>query len=152
MLLCIDKGDEGKVRQIKFRAWINDSDLFETEKETPYMEYDFAFEEYMTLNDELCQMQVNGFHIMQYTGLKDRNGIEVYESDILHVIEVSNHDDQEYKSAVEYIQSGFLVTEPDGTQVPLCCFHNLENTYPLFEIEIIGNVHKNPEFLAREGE
>ena len=81
----------------------------------------------------------------QYTGLKDKNGKEIYEGDILHVLEISDTRDLEYKSPVEFIDSGFLVTQPDGCQVPLAVFHNLDTSYPLFEIEVIGNIYENPE-------
>src|SRR5690625_1963274 len=88
--------------------------------------------------------------LMQYTGLKDKNGNEIYESDILHVLEVGSRT-LEYSSVVEFIESGFLVTEPDGTQVPLACFHNEENAImPLFEIEVIGNIYEHPELLEGE--
>jgi uncharacterized phage protein (TIGR01671 family) len=85
----------------------------------------------------------------QYTGLKDKNGDEIYENDILHVLEVSNNDTLSYHSQVEFIDCGFIVTEPSGTQVPLACFNDPNNSYPLFEIEQVGNIFNHPELLER---
>lgn len=99
--------------------------------------------------DRMPQYSVDPETVGQYTGLTDRNGKEIYEGDILHVLEVSNTNDLEYKSPVEFIDSGFLVTQPDECQVPLAVFHNLDTSYPLFEIEAIGNIYEHPYLLAK---
>jgi uncharacterized phage protein (TIGR01671 family) len=85
--------------------------------------------------------------LMWWTGLVDKNGRDVYDGDILHVLEVSNTNTLEYDSPVEFIDSGYLVTEPDGCQVPLDCFYHSDSSYPLFEIEVIGNIYTSPELL-----
>ena len=139
------------MREVKFRAWITeDHEHFETENEKPYMEHGFAFEDYMTINEELAAMQEHGSILMQYTGLKDEKGIDVFEKDIVNIVELGKNI-LEYVSVVEYENSGYLVTEPNGTQVPLDCFHNQENAVmPLFEIEVIGNAFENPDLLEGE--
>lgn len=123
------------MREIKFRAWDKKRSVMITEAiVTPFYISDF----------DRIRLNPNDAIPMQYTGLKDKNGKEIYEGDILHVLEVSNTSDKEYKSPVEFIDSGFLVTQPDDCQVPLAVFHNLENSYPLFEIEVIGNIYEHP--------
>jgi uncharacterized phage protein (TIGR01671 family) len=69
------------MREIKFRAWIQEGDWIEPEEmEQKYiMTYDLAFEEFEPINDLLKGVE----HLMQYTGLKDKNGQEIYEGDIL---------------------------------------------------------------------
>ena len=66
------------MRKIKFRAWITDS---WDEEDNPVYEmcYDLAFEEYAPINDLLGGIDT----LMQFTGLYDKNGKEIWEGDIL---------------------------------------------------------------------
>jgi len=63
------------MREIKFRAWIKDT----IETGEWEMCYDLVFDEFEPINDLLAGVE----HLMQYTGLKDKNGKEIYESDII---------------------------------------------------------------------
>ena len=69
----------------------------------------------------------------QYTGLKDKNGKEIYEGDFL-----------KYKDAVmqvEWDQGAFWVDEH------IDHYHGLLGDEYFDEIEIIGNIWENPELL-----
>jgi hypothetical protein len=59
-------------REIKFRAW-NEEDKVMIEGDN------LAFEQYAPLVDQLKSCK----HIMQYTGLKDKNETEIYEGDFI---------------------------------------------------------------------
>lgn len=127
------------MREIKFRAW---------DKYTSSMKGvgEIIFNKnrvWLSDGEERVLDDVHEVILMQYTGLKDKNNKEVFEGDVLKVYEVSDYKEQEYISSVDYIQSNFVVTETNDTQVPLACFHDLDNTYPLFEIEVVGNIYEN---------
>jgi len=115
------------MREIRFRAW--------KKEDKKWLD-----------RDELCISVLNGkllgwqadyeFDIQQYTGLKDKNGKEIYEGDIF--IE-DTFDDEAKKLISTVIFKEGMFTDNAGDE-PL--YEILMN-----EIEIIGNIHENPELL-----
>ena len=116
------------MREIKFRFW---------DKIDKKMLYDYTLEE---ANINLAKIEpLNEYEIMmQYTGLKDKNGKEIYEGDILHsdkselehvyIIEWSNKDDY----------CGFVTV---SKKYGLRTFLNKD----FKNSEVIGNIYENPE-------
>ena len=70
--------------------------------------------------------------ICEFTGLKDRNGKEIYEGDILEW----PHRKAKDKRVIEYIDNGFWIHGIRGFEMPA---EHLR--------EIIGNIHENPELI-----
>ena len=88
----------------------------------------------------------------QYTGLKDRNGKEIYEGDILLLSDKNTYQEL---VVVEQGPYGWVFYNPktvlrfkDGSYT----YRAVENYRRLFGIgEVIGNIHDNPELLEGEG-
>ena len=85
--------------------------------------------------------------LMQSTGLKDKNGQEIFEGDILIV-----SDEHSWVEVVSYNQGkAMFVTEEINREfkVPETPLYDLFNTN-IFKFEIVGNIYENPELLEVE--
>lgn len=141
------------MRPIKFRVWDKTINKFISENmKKSVVLRSFQWNAGAGCFSEEVHLKQKQFTFLQYTGLKDKKGVDVFEKDIVNIVDLGENI-LEYVSVVEYENSGFLVTEPDGTQVPLDCFHNQENAVmPLFEIEVIGSAFENPDLLEGEAD
>lgn len=85
--------------------------------------------------------------LMQSTGLKDKNGVEIYEGDI---VKVTNHPFQKKEdSAGIEIDGDYLIGWSDHNLTWLAGDLLLYQLKPY--IEVIGNIYENPELLEVEG-
>jgi uncharacterized phage protein (TIGR01671 family) len=133
-------------REIKFRAWIVES--WDDDDIPKYvMTYDLAFEEYEPINDLLNSVE----HLMQFTGLKDKKGKEIYEGDILKwelifKSDFKNKPDTKSTSfyKIEYRNSGIL-------NISGFYFIDIKTGKELHTggkgLEVIGNIYESPELL-----
>lgn len=87
---------------------------------------------------------------MQYTGLKDRNGKEIYEGDI-----VAGRNAPDYVKSV--VRIGMSETEVDFGEYSISKPYygvylegsiDLEGRLLRGEMEVIGNIYENPELLS----
>ena len=81
---------------------------------------------------------------LQYTGLTDRNGLKIYDGDILSFI-LTEFNGSAYvdKEVVDVVEYGEAVFEVDG--VPLYFAYHDDA-----ELEIIGNIYENKELLGEK--
>lgn len=108
------------MREIKFRAW-------DKEKR----KYDLLDSFYELQKWNRNDKEIKKYIIEQYTGLKDKNGKEIYEGDIVMF---------GYKYIVEYNECGYF---------PFIDEYHYFNYKPR-DCEIIGNIHENSELLQGE--
>ncbi len=129
-------------REIKFRAW---------DKKNGY------YADYEDIEEEVTAQAIDGwrsedggtsftldygvkdFVVEQYTGLKDKNGKEIYEGDIMEFGIAGDENrgvvgyEEDFGSYETYTSKGYIIA-------------------PLFTSrgKVIGNIHENPELLGGE--
>jgi len=139
------------MRQIKFRVWDkHDHDWYKRDNPPQRMTY---FANPVVYDDGWLQFESVGqtpigdsgqdrFVIMQYTGLFDKLGKEIYEGDIVLC---------GYFSPIGQLETVKLVQIVDGETEPFNSRWGIsglpEKQYSLKQSEIIGNIYENPELL-----
>ena len=99
----------------------------------------------LTQNPKYWADKLQDGEIMQYTGLKDKNGREIYEGDIIALEVIKG---VKIKVPVKFENGSFNIHEIPGG------YGFSDTAYPLgklflrdFGIEAIGNIYENPELL-----
>jgi len=131
------------MRENKFRAW----NKKERRLYSPFLLDDIGTDEfglYIICEKDYMRGSWEDYIIMQYTGLKDKNGKEIYEGDVIKYREYPNNEKSEL-CKIEWLDS----YEGDGFK--MTGFVSPAYDYPT-DIEIIGNIHENPELLEHEAE
>ena len=90
---------------------------------------------------------INLWHVMQYTGLKDKNGVEIYEGDILKVR--SLHYEKDIGLDVMCFEKGCFCLRYEYWSDGLHKWKSIEN-YDSSDLDVVGNVHQNPDLLRKE--
>ena len=92
--------------------------------------------------------------LMQSTGLKDKNGVEIFEGDVVKVSDGGNEEDS-YTSVVKnYAEEGYPAFD---IEAPSSWYYESNVLSTIMggdyeTIEVIGNVWENPEQLERADE
>ena len=128
------------MREIKFRIWVKDrKEIFEVilinyvSKNVTYILERIGH--FLNIRDnKFNDVEFNDVEFMQYTGLKDKNGKEIYEGDIFHI------GSKKILYIVKWIDCGLK-----GRQIRNKSCIGLD--YWKDDIEVIGNIYENPELM-----
>lgn len=126
------------MREIKFRAWDKKNKLM------------FCIFDNITQEDWFLPNWKSKYEVMQYTGLKDINNVEIYEGDIIKTRENQSSKGEIFE--IFYQHGSFWLFNKNHKGFELwrqCNFSNGIDTGTTW-FEIIGNIYKNPELL-KEG-
>lgn len=121
----------------KFRAW---DKVNKKLKQVYSIDFDENGEiqsikdEYTKPNEVYAMFEVGYFELMQSTGLKDKNGVEIYEGDI-----IKNSYDEIY--TVKWFDASFYLEEKYNGGFDYHELHFEDNK------KVIGNIYENPELL-----
>lgn len=130
------------MRQIKFRAWDKEKSVL------LFQDDDFAYvrTDGIDMVREGIRSPNLDVELMQFTGLFDKNGKEIYEGDI-----VTASFSKDFKAKIIYDDdqtSYWLEYEQEGFMKP-CTQMLLKRLVLNHELEVIGNIHENPELLTK---
>ncbi|APS42193.1 hypothetical protein FOL01_1334 [Weissella jogaejeotgali] len=119
------------MREIKFRVWDNETNKFWHEGRNLAL---VSLVPDNLINDDSTVLE-------QYTGLKDKNGVQIYEGDILQ------HKASKFINFTVLFKYGCYYAH-DTSEImsdELLGSLNFDN-----EMTVIGNIHENPELLEVE--
>ena len=125
------------MREIKFRAWIKELN------EIREVEYINFWKKMISFPNKFCKeyylnADFDEIELMQYTGLKDIRGKEIYEGDI-----VTLHNSR-YKVIFNTEEARYVLRDDEfEMNIP---FTNNNNE----RMEVLGNVYENPELLGEQ--
>ena len=113
-------------REIKFRAW---------DEVRMKMKCKFTLETFTSLPS---RKEIHNWEIMQFTGLKDKNSVEIYEGDILKFGN-NNTTEVTFENGCFNVFDEPLGWDFDSEEVPIKALMSY--------CKVIGNIHENPELL-----
>lgn len=123
----------------RFRAWDKE---FKEMVRVDALDFDGQIIKATYKNVSVVKEDLKKYVLMQSTGLRDKNGKEIFEGDILKVTNLSI-----WLEVVSFNKNkAMFVSKEVKRKVEETPLYDLFNT-DIFEVEIIGNIHTNPELV-----
>ena len=137
------------MREYKFRCWDTENKEMLKVQELDFEDTFYGGRLSIRTDQYNDYFDIEDMILMQYTGLKDKNGKEIYEGDIVlyqdweQCYEGGGNDSFINKGIVEYNESNccFNVTERATIDIEDVLYEGNE------DLEVIGNIYDNPELL-----
>lgn len=142
------------IREIKFRAWDKKNKIMRT-----VWSIDWSFNrseiQSISLNDVIDEQNTlwnDNFELMEFTGLLDKNGKEIYEGDIIKITygTFNFKGKKEVITDVYFAQQAFRYRHDDGSGSVLY-FNSVEiiKGYEAItqDVELIGNIYEHKNLL-----
>ena len=123
------------MRKIKFRAWDKENEKMMKVSSLHLENKEISVKENGTFH--LFRMQ----DLMQYTGLRDKNGKEIYEGDIV-LVKLGGVSTW-YKTVVKFKEGAFIASLIDGEDYIYIFNRGFDNN----DFEVIGNIYGNKNLL-----
>ena len=126
----------------KFRCWFKDSGT-----QAAHMVEWHELREFKALGDLLQYSGENkSFHLMQSTGLKDKNGVEIFEGDVLlHTSSSVNYSDTYWHSYVQAYRMDNGAYRIKGKHI-----YDTDLMSARSRIEVVGNIYQHQKLLEKE--
>ena len=119
------------MREIKFRVWDKENKKMMKVSSLSLENKEIAVRE----NGTYHFFRMQNLELMQYTGLKDKNGKEIYEGDIV----ILNDAEEENRCIVKYKYGSYILVDGDLRE-------DLSNVEAKF-LEVVGNIYENKNLL-----
>lgn len=134
------------MRAPKFRAWdIHKKKMFTNDQLIIWNGNVYANDNFKLNVDNLKGWNIDEKYLMQSTGLKDKNGKEIFEGDIINY-KYSRHTSTQFVVKYNEFQATFVVVDNHNDLV--YTFRELADYIQLNSLEVIGNIYENKELLG----
>lgn len=134
------------MREIRFRAWDKENKFYEYDVQNATVASEHEYEDFDSYFPFKFDGRIVDNHILeQYTGVKDKDGTDIFEGDIVDASVDSGFDYYSHEKALivfSEVQAGFAIQSNDSLVLRLWNDDAMDHEY-----EVIGNIHENPELL-----